>query len=118
MPKKTPLNSLLKKSNAARKAKPKSTKLGRILIKGMKQILAHTRGEIELESYTLPDPIDVKAIRRRSGLSQAKFAAAYALNPRTLQDWEQHKAVPDGAVRAYLTVIDRNPDAVVNALRG
>jgi putative transcriptional regulator len=84
----------------------------------MKQILAHTRGEIELESYYLPGPLDVKAIRLRSGMSQAKFAARFALNPRTLQEWEQHKAEPESAVRAYLTVIDRNPEAVVNALRG
>jgi putative transcriptional regulator len=83
----------------------------------MTEILAHVRGEIRLESYTLPGPIDVRAIRRRAGMSQAKFAAAYALNPRTLQQWEQHKAVPDGAVRAYLTVIDRNPSAVAEALR-
>jgi putative transcriptional regulator len=95
-----------------------TTRLGRALIAGTKEMLAHIRGEIELESYTLPGPIDVKAIRRRAGMSQAKFAAAYALNPRTLQQWEQHKSVPDDAVRAYLTVIDRNPDAVVAALRG
>jgi putative transcriptional regulator len=80
-------------------------------------MLAHVRGAIKLESYYLPGPVDVRAIRRRAGMSQAKFAAAFALNPRTLQDWEQHKSEPDGAVRAYLTVIDRNPDAVVAALR-
>jgi putative transcriptional regulator len=117
MQKKTALNDSPRKSSAARKTKPKSTKLGRTLIKGMTEILAHVRGEIELESYTIPAPVDVRAIRRRAGMSQAKFAAAYALNPRTLQDWEQHKSEPDGAVRAYLTVIDRNPDAVVAALR-
>ena len=63
-------------------------------------------------------PLDVKAIRLRAGMSQTKFAAAYALNPRTLQQWEQGKSEPEGAVRAYLTVIDRNPDAVADALRG
>jgi putative transcriptional regulator len=51
-------------------------------------------------------------------MSQAKFAAAFALNPRTLQQWEQHIAVPEAAIRAYLTVIDRNPQAAVNAFRG
>jgi len=95
-----------------------TTRLGRTLIAGTKEMLAHIRGEIKLESYYLPGPVDVKAIRRRAGMSQAKFAAAYALNPRTLQEWEQHKSEPDGAVRAYLTVIDRNPEAVVAALRG
>lgn len=98
--------------------KPKTgTRLGRVLMAAAEETLAHVRGEIKLESYTLPGLIDVKAIRRRVGMSQAKFAAAFALNPRTLQEWEQGKAEPDGAVRAYLTVIDHNPAAVVAALR-
>jgi len=32
-------------------------------------------------------------------------------------DWEQGKTAPDHAVRACLTVIERNPEAVVEALR-
>jgi putative transcriptional regulator len=83
----------------------------------MTQLLAHVRGEIDLKSYTLPGPIDVKAIRKKVGMSQSEFASALALNRRTLQEWEQGKTA-DNAVRAYLTVIDRNPAAVVEALRG
>ena len=59
-----------------------------------------------------------RAVRVRSGLSQAQFAGRYALNPRTVQDWEQGRTEPDVAVRAYLTVIDRNPRAVPRALAG
>jgi putative transcriptional regulator len=59
---------------------------------------------------------EVRAIRRRSGLSQAAFADAYGLNLRTLQDWEQGRAQPDGPARAYLLVIDREPRAVARAL--
>jgi len=61
-------------------------------------------------------PDEIKAIRRRSGLSQAAFAAGYGLNLRTLQDWEQGRAQPDGPARAYLLVIDREPRAVARAL--
>ena len=61
--------------------------------------------------------IDVKAIREKSGMSQSEFASAFALNRRTLQEWEQGRVLPDDAVRAYLTVIDRNPKAVMEALR-
>ena len=103
--------------SARRSKKPKTTRLGRSLVKGMKQVLAHVRGEIQLEGYSLPGPVDVKAIRTKAGMSQAEFASAVALSRRTLQEWEQGKASPDGAVRAYLTVIDRNPSAVVEALR-
>ena len=99
-------------------AKRKSSRLGSALVEGMTQVLAHVRGEIELRSYTLPGPVDVKAIRRKVGMSQTEFATAFALNKRTLQEWEQGKTTPDNAVRAYLTVIERNPRAVVEALRG
>jgi putative transcriptional regulator len=99
------------------RANRKSTRLGSSLVEGMTQVLAHVRGEIELKSYTLPGPVNVKAIRKKVGMSQSEFASAFALNRRTLQEWEQGKTAPDNAVRAYLTVIERNPKAVVEALR-
>ena len=88
-----------------------------MLIASAKDILAYQRGEIEAEVYTLPRPMDVKAIRRKTGMSQTQFADTFALNRRTLQDWESKKGAPLGAVRAYLKVIDRNPAAVIEALR-
>jgi putative transcriptional regulator len=69
----------------------------------------------EFERVTLT-PAEVKAIRHRRGLSQPAFAARYGLNLRTLQDWEQGRAQPDGPARAYLLVIDREPRAVERAL--
>jgi putative transcriptional regulator len=104
-----------RKSSGA-KAK-KGTAFGRRLIRGAEQILAYQRGEIEAEVYTLPGPLGVKAIRGKTGLSQAKFAETFAFNKRTLQDWERNKGVPLGPVRAYPKVIDQNPDAVIAALR-
>ena len=59
---------------------------------------------------------EVRAIRRRTGLSQAEFSARYGLNLRTLQDWEQGRTQPDAPARAYLLVIDREPRAVERAL--
>ena len=63
--------------------------------------------------------IPVSAIteaRTRSGLSQAQFAEVLGVSTRTLQEWEQGRRRPESAVRAYLTVIDRNPEAVEKAL--
>ena len=124
MPRKTNSEDSLKRSGtdtagrkAAKKTPSNRTRLGSSLVGGMRQVLAHVRGEIELRSYTLPGPVNVRAIRKKVGMSQSEFASAFALNRRTLQEWEQGKAAPDNAVRAYLTVIDRNPQAVVQALR-
>jgi putative transcriptional regulator len=35
----------------------------------------------------------------------------------TLRDWEQGRAEPDQATRAYLTVIARDPEGVQRALQ-
>ncbi len=58
----------------------------------------------------------VKIIRRALGLSQDDFAARYRIPIGTLRDWEQGRATPDQAARAYLTVIARDPEAVRRAL--
>jgi putative transcriptional regulator len=57
-----------------------------------------------------------KIIRRALGLSQEDFAARYHIPIGTLRDWEQGRAEPDQAARAYLTVIARDPEAVRKAL--
>src|SRR5207244_625157 len=60
-------------------------------------------------------PNEVRSIRRRSGLSQAAFAARYGLNLRTLQDWEQGRAQPAGPACARPLGTPRGPRAVAGA---
>ena len=75
-----------------------------------------TRTELkELRRVTL-SPEEIRGIRKRSRLSQEAFANRFALNLRTLQDWEQGRSQPDGPARAYLLVIDHEPKAVTRAL--
>ena len=49
-------------------------------------------------------------------MSQSQFAAYFGVSVRTVQEWEQGRVVPSGAARAFLTVIDREPEAVRRAL--
>lgn len=98
-----------------KKPAAKKTTFGADLIEGMKQVLAHQRGKIELEQVW-PKPIDVKAIRKHVGMSQAEFSRAYGISKRALQEWEQGGRQPDSAARAYLTVIAKEPTAVRRAL--
>ncbi|MBZ5672605.1 MAG: hypothetical protein LAO04_23135 [Acidobacteriia bacterium] len=46
----------------------------------------------------------------------AEFSPRFTVSARLLQEWEQGRRRPESAVRAYLTVIDRNPEAVEKAL--
>ncbi len=59
----------------------------------------------------------VRAVRTRSGLSQAEFARAFHINVARLRDLEQGRTRADSALLAYLTVIDEAPDTVRRALR-
>jgi putative transcriptional regulator len=96
------------------------SRIGKDVVHGLKEAAAHARGEISLRAYEyeVPGPVDVKAIRAKSGLSQSQFAHRFGLSTRTLQDWELGRAQPPSAVRAYLTVIDRFPKTVEKALLG
>lgn len=61
-------------------------------------------------------PTDVKTIRERLGLTQARFAALMGVSNRTLQNWEQGRREPDGPAKALLRVVEREPEAVLHAL--
>ncbi len=61
--------------------------------------------------------VDVGAVRKRMGLTQAAFAAKFGFHPATLRNWEQGRTRPDGPARVLLAVIARHPDAVEDALR-
>ena len=94
------------------------TKLGMALEQSAKEILAHVKGDARLPTrrIVLPDEVDVKRIRTKAGMSQAEFARAFCINPRTLQEWEQGRRKPDATTRAYLAVIAKNREAVLDAL--
>ena len=94
------------------------TGLGLALEQSAKEILAHVKGDVKLPTrhIVLPDEVDVKRIRTKARMSQAEFARAFCINPRTLQEWEQGRRKPDATTRAYLAVIAKNRQAVLEAL--
>ena len=94
------------------------SKLGKKLIAATKEGIAIARGEADPASYRLhvPAKIDVRAMRRKLGMTQEIFAVRYGLTLARVRDWEQGRSAPDGAVRAYLKVIEKEPAAVERAL--
>ncbi len=82
------------------------------------EVLAHVRGEAALPCRIVDDPTAgrIVALRKRMKLSRQKFADRFGLDARAIQDWEQGRRVPDRAARVLLTVIDRDPEAVIRAL--
>ena len=95
------------------------SRAGSSIRRGLEQAIRYAKAGRPSRSYRvhLPAHIDVKAIRKKLGLTQQAFAARYGFSINTLRHWEQRKREPEGPTRAYLVVIDRAPRAVERALR-
>lgn len=97
---------------------PKATSDDRRLIQAVREMAAHMRGEIELESYeyTPPPKIDVAGIRKKTGLSQKQFADHYGFAVSALREWEQGRRNPERSTRILLALIAENPKMVEKTL--
>ncbi len=93
---------------------------GKRIIEGLTEVLADVRGEKELPGRTVvvPAEVDVVGTRKRLEMSQAEFAATFGISLASLRNWEQGHRKPNGMARAYLAVIEKDPEGVRRALRG
>jgi putative transcriptional regulator len=64
----------------------------------------------------VPQDIDVKAIRTRLGMTQAKVSGVFGFSLDAIKHWEGGRRTPEAPARTLLTVIDKNPAAVLTAL--
>ena len=92
------------------------SKSGHSILRGARQALAYASGAREGFVAHVPDEVDVASIRKRLGLTQTDFAARFGFKLDAVQNWEQGRRRPDGATRAFLRVIEREPAAVQRAL--
>jgi putative transcriptional regulator len=97
----------------------KTVDLADELVASLEQAVAIVKGDMAPgrihEPAGIPD-VDVRAARRRLGMSQPAFAAAFGVALPTLRKWEQRVRRPEGPARVLLRVIEREPDAVRRAL--
>ena len=96
------------------------SKSGQSILRGAREALAYLQGKdvrVRVTRILVPVQVDVKSIRRKTGLSQARFAQKFGFTLAALRDWEQKRRAPRGPSRALLTVIAKEPEAVLRALR-
>lgn len=60
---------------------------------------------------------DVKTIRSSLNMTQERFARALRVPLATLRNWEQGRTLPDPAARALLTIVAKEPQAALRALK-
>jgi putative transcriptional regulator len=94
------------------------SKSGESILRGARQALDYARGVRKGFVAHVPAEVDVAKIRHRLGMSQAEFASRFGFKLDAVQNWEQGRRRPEGAARAFLRVIEREPEAVQRALAG
>jgi putative transcriptional regulator len=87
------------------------------IAEGLNEALAITQGISKPARLHVPAEIDVRAIRAKTKMAQEQFASAFGFTVSQVRQWEQGRYRPLGAMRAYLMVIDSNPDGVLSMLR-
>jgi putative transcriptional regulator len=86
------------------------------ILRGLQEAKAYTQGEREGYKVTVPPSVDVKSIRKSLNMTQAAFSDSFGFSLDTVKHWEGGRRTPEVPARAYLTVIQRNPSAVLEAL--
>ena len=83
---------------------------------GLEDAISHAKGNKSRAKVHRPEPIDVKAIREKTGMSQQRFCATFGISLGTLRHWEQGLRSPRGAARVLLKVVKKNPKAVTQGI--
>ena len=84
---------------------------------GLQEAIEHARGKETDVRIHRPRSVDVKAVRAKVGMTQEQFAARFGFSTATLRHWERGDRTPRGPALVLLNVIERNPNAVIEALK-
>lgn len=102
-----------------RGSRAKGSRVGDDLVEAFEEMAKHLRGEIELEAHNLPasdmTPAQIRAIRLKVASSTKEFERLFGIPARTMESYEQGRRNIDGAMRALLRIIDREPKAASRA---
>jgi len=86
------------------------------MMHGLDAVEGFLAGKTKGYRVTVPDHVDVKSIRKRLQMTQAGFSAAFGFSLDAVKHWEGGRRTPESSARAFLTVISKNPAAVLGAL--
>jgi len=87
------------------------------MMDGLNDVESFLAGEQKGFRAHVPQQVDVKAIRNKLRMTQAKFSNTFGFSLDAIKHWEGGRRTPEAPARTLLTVIDRNPAAVLTALK-
>jgi len=86
------------------------------LMQGLEEVDAFLASKTAGYKVSLPTNVDVKSIRKRLNMTQARFSDTFGFSLDAVKHWEGGRRTPEASARAFLTVIAKNPAAVMSAL--
>ena len=84
--------------------------------RGLQEAIAHSKGERSEVQVFIPRPVDVKAVRKKTGLTQGQFAATFGISVATLRHWERGDRKPHGPALVLLNAADNDPEGLLKIL--
>src|SRR5580693_8901768 len=87
------------------------------MMDGLNDVESFLAGEEKGFKAHVPQQVDVKAIRNKLRMTQARFSNIFGFSLDAIKHWEGGRRTPEAPARTLLTVIDRNPTAVLSALK-
>lgn len=91
------------------------------LIGGMKEALAHAKGQRTMKTTKVPkpartmSPASIARLRRTLKASTPVFAAYLNVTPDTVRSWEKNRRHPSGAALRLLQIAEKRPEILVSA---
>ena len=83
---------------------------------GLEQAIAYEKGTLKAKKTTISiapvdvfTPVEIKEIRKSTGLTQALFAKYMGVSVKTVESWESGRNHPEGAACRLLTLTRNDP---------
>jgi putative transcriptional regulator len=86
------------------------------MMTGLDEVESFLAGRKDGYKVKVPAEVDVKIIRKKLNMTQSRFSDTFGFSLDAVKHWEGGRRTPESSARAFLTVIARNPQAVIKAL--
>ncbi len=83
---------------------------------GLEEAVEYSKGKRTGTKVFSPKHVDVKGLRKRVGMSQAKFAASFGISLGTLRHWERGDRYPQGPALVLLNLLSKAPQTILKVL--
>lgn len=83
---------------------------------GLDEAIEHEKGDRDDVLVYIPEPVDVKAVREKTGMTQEKFAACFGISPATLRHWERGDRNPNGPALVLMNLLKKDHKKVLETL--